>query len=361
MQTSKQATVTIDLDAVAHNFQLVKELAPSSKIMAVVKADAYGHGATEVAKKLKDANAFAVSRVSEGARLRESGVAGNICVLAGAGNKEELNLASVYELQLVVHAEEQADLLNSASARRSVWAKIDTGMGRLGIRPERAEALLRKMPNQKLLGLMTHFPNADLLGDKQALEQTKELIALSRSLKTDFPAAGTLSLANSAAVMHLPDTHEDWVRPGIMLFGANPMVDQGADLQLEPAMLFSAPIVAVKKLRNGESVGYGSTWTASADCQIAVVAAGYADGYPRETGAGTPVLVNGLRRQIVGRVSMDLLTILLEDGDAVEMGDHVTLWGGGLPIEEISACAGTVPYTLMSGIADRVKKVHRGG
>lgn len=360
MITNRQATVVIDLDAIAHNLQYARELAPASRIMAVVKADAYGHGAVEVARKLKQADALAVARAGEGVTLRDSGVGGDICVLGGVMNREELNLASVYELQVVVHTEEHADLLRSARARRKVWLKIDTGMGRLGLRPETVAQMLDNLPHQKLLGLMSHLANADDVDDPGTEQQLLQLQTLSQELRPGYEGTDVISLANSAGILNFPSAHQDWVRPGLMLYGASPLRDLAVRTELEPAMQFTAPVIAVRKMSAGESVGYGSTWSASEDCRVAVVAAGYGDGYPREIQPGTPVLVNGERRTIVGRVSMDMMTVSLAAHDSVAIGDRVTLWGAGLPIEEIAVSAGTIPYTLMTGISKRVRKVYRG-
>lgn len=358
--SSSQATAQTDLDAVSDNFERVRELAPQSRIMAIIKADAYGHGAVQVARKLQAADAFGVARVSEAVKLREAGISGAICLLEGASTREELNLASIYELQVTVHSEEQLELMTREGARRKVWLKIDTGMGRLGIRPEKAAEALDRLGSQELLGIMTHFARADEPGIDMTDRQVKKFLSACSDLKARHPAAGTVSLANSAGIIRFPQSHGNWVRPGLMLYGASPMVDLQPDHTLSPAMHFTAPVIAVRRLEPGESVGYGSLWTAESRTRIAVVAAGYGDGYPREIAADTPVLINGERRPVRGRVSMDMMTVQLEDRDIVQVGDHVTLWGGGLPIEEIAKAAGTVTYTLMCSINARVRRTYRG-
>ncbi|MBT4494780.1 MAG: alanine racemase [Gammaproteobacteria bacterium] len=358
--SSRQATAQTNLDAISRNFDQVRQLAPSSKIMAVIKADAYGHGAAQVAKKLKQADAFAVARVSEAVKLREAGVGGTICLLEGVMNREDLNLASIYELQVVVHSEDQLELMTRSGARRDVWLKIDTGMGRLGIRPEKADSALQKLDQQRLIGLMTHFAQSDEVGAELTVRQIEKIRSISRQLYRHNPAAAVISMANSAGIMAHADSRSDWIRPGLMLYGASPLADLEPDPDLHPAMHFSAPVISIRDIKVGDSVGYGSIWTTERDTRIAVVGAGYADGYPREMAQGTPVLVNGERRRLVGRVSMDMITVELEKSDVVEMGDHVTLWGEGLPVEEIARCAGTIPYTLTCGIAGRVRRTFRG-
>ena len=358
---SKQATVLTDLSAIRHNFELVQQLAPGSQVMAVIKADAYGHGAVTVAGALSAASALAVSRVSEAVQLREAGISGDICLLNGVMNREDLNLASIYELQVVVHAEEQLELLARAGARRNIWLKVDTGMGRLGFAPDQLRHVYERLTGQKLLGLMTHFACADDPGSKGTDDQLKRLQTVSQALKTVHPAFGVLSTSNSAAVMTHPESCLDWVRPGLMLYGASPMRDLQPDPSLAPAMRFTAPVIAVHDVKSGASVGYGGIWTATEDTRVAVIAAGYGDGYPREIEPGTQVLLGSERREIVGRVSMDLICIRLEPGDEAPVGEHVMLWGPGLPIEEIARSAGTIPYTLMCRISERVRRVVMGG
>jgi alanine racemase len=358
--SSRQATVTVDLNAIQQNFNHVRELAPTSRVMAVIKADAYGHGAIQVARKLAEADAFGVARVSEAVKLREAGVQGDICLLEGVIDKEEVNLASVYELQLVVHSRQQIELLNARGARRPVWIKVDTGMGRLGLKPEDVEASFGELGRQKVLGLMTHFPTADEVGDETAAMQVAAMADLAAKLKRIEPQAAVLNVANSAGLMTVPDSRVDWVRPGLMLYGASPMAACIEDPALMPAMTFTAPIIAIRQVKAGDTVGYGSTWRAPQNARLAIVAAGYADGYPREIAPATKVLVNGKEREIVGRVSMDMLTVRLAADDSADPGDHVVLWGEGLPIEQVARQAGTIPYTLMCGIGARVRRVYRG-
>ena len=358
---NKQATVLTDLSAIQHNFDLVRELAPNSQIMAVIKANAYGHGAVVVAKALSSASALAVNRVSEAVQLREAGVSGDICLLSGVMNREDLNLASIYELQVVVHSEHQLDLLAGADARRNIWLKVDTGMGRLGFAPDELSRVYAKLSGQKLLGLMTHFACADDPKSDATILQLASLRAVSKSLKRINPAFGVLSTSNSAAIMTLSQSCLEWVRPGLILYGASPMLDLQPNPTLAPAMHFSAPIIAVHDVKEGTSVGYGGMWTASENTRVAIIGAGYGDGYPREIQAGTQVLLGSERREIVGRVSMDFICIRLQPEDLAPIGEHVMLWGPGLPIEEIARSAGTIPYTLMCHISERVQRIAMGG
>ena len=361
--SSRQATAIIDLDAIRHNFDQAKQRAPASKVMAVVKADAYGHGASKVAQALVGADAFGVARVSEAVKLRESGIGQPICLLEGVNDPEELNLASVYELQVVLHNWEQLELLATRGARRHVWVKVDTGMGRLGFSVEETPSVLQKLGHQGLLGLMTHLADT---GDKRSTttgHQIARITSLANSL--DVPGSEVLSIANSGGVLALHNPPGDWVRPGLMLYGASPFDDLAPIPSLHAAMSFGAPVIAVRTIRQGESVGYGGIWTADKDSTIAVIAVGYADGYPREIAQGAPVLVNGVRYPLVGRVSMDMICVQLDDSyskkaHSVKVGDRAVLWGDDLPVEEIADKAGTIPYTLLCGVTARVHRQHRG-
>ncbi|MFP6793466.1 MAG: alanine racemase [Pseudomonadales bacterium] len=356
--SSRQATAIIDLDAIRHNFDQAKQRAPASKVMAVVKADAYGHGASKVAQALVGADAFGVARVSEAVKLRESGIGQPICLLEGVNDPEELNLASVYELQVVLHNWEQLELLATRGARRHAWVKVDTGMGRLGFSVEETPSVLQKLGHQGLLGLMTHLADA---GDKKSTttgHQIARITSLANSL--DVPGSEVLSIANSGGVLALHNPPGDWVRPGLMLYGASPFDDLDPIPSLHAAMSFGAPVIAVRTIRQGESVGYGGVWTADKDSTIAVIAVGYADGYPREIAQGAPVLVNGVRYPLVGRVSMDMICVQLDMAHSVKVGDRAILWGDDLPVEEIADKAGTIPYTLLCGVTARVNRRHRG-
>ena len=355
--SSRQATALVDLEAIGSNFELVRSRAPNSNVMAIIKADAYGHGAIRVAKALSSANAFGVARVSEAVKLREAGIGQPICLLEGVNDREELNLASVFELQVVIHDRYQLDLLERVGARRKVWLKVDTGMGRLGFAPEEVPEVLQTLGKQTLLGVMTHLSEAsDPVSQKTGLQLTRirEVIG-----KSGHPNVRTLNIANSAGILGHPASLAEWVRPGLMLYGATPFDDLKPIHDLHPAMTFSAPVIAVHPVKAGESVGYGGIFTASSNTRVAVIAAGYADGYPREIKQGAPVLIHGEKRRLVGRVSMDMICVELEPGDVVQPSDRAVLWGEGLAIEDIATCCGTIPYTLMTGVSSRVYRHYR--
>ena len=352
-----QASVHIDLDAVAGNFRFLRALAPRSRVMAIVKADAYGHGAVRVAQELsrpgQSADAFGVARMSEAMALRDAGVSRPISLLEGVSDREELALAVRCGLQPVVHSDSHIGLLRR---RRDleVWIKVDTGMGRLGFAPEALARVLREFDPRRVLGLMTHLADA---GDPASGRTRAQIDCLNRAAGGRYP----LSIGASAGVLGHPDARSAWVRPGLMLYGASPMDDLAPLSALRPAMSFAAPVIAVRQVRRGDRVGYGGVWAAPEDGRIAVVAAGYADGYPREISQGAPVLLHGARRPIVGRVSMDMLCVALAPGDAVSPGDRALLWGQGLPVEEICRYANTIPWTLMSGVSGRVQRLYQGG
>ena len=355
---SRQATVTIDLGAVQHNYAQVKKYAPSSKIMAIVKADAYGHGAPEVAQELRIADAFGVARMSEALALRESGVDQPICLLEGFSDPQDLDLANIFRLQMVLHTHEQIDLWSRDGARSRIWVKVDTGMGRLGFALEEASSVLKKVGQKDLLGLMSHLYDA---GDKKSTrtrEQLQRIQSLARNLS--FPGGEMLNISNSGGILGQHQPYGGWVRPGLMLYGASPFDDYDPIPFLRPVMSFDAPVISVRDIMAGQSVGYSGIWTADKNTKIAVIAAGYADGYPREITQGAPVIINGQKYPLVGRVSMDMICVQVSDGQPAKVGDRAVLWGEGLPVEEIAKKAGTIPYTLLCGVTSRVKREFLG-
>jgi alanine racemase len=345
--TANHPVAQIHLDHISENFALAGRLAPNQKRMAVIKANAYGHGVTEVAACLGAADAFAVARVDEAIQLRGSQPDKPIVILEGYLDEAETNACSEFNLTPVIHSDYQFPMLSDTLP---FWLKFNTGMFRLGFGTEQSGRLAKLVAKKNLQGLMTHFANAD--------NPTHELNALQIQqfdvCCADFPDAPR-SAGNSGVVMQFNQALVDWVRPGLMIYGGGPA---GIPLEnLKPGMTLSAPVIAINHLKSGDAIGYGSTWRADKDCRIAIVALGYADGYPRETPAGTPVLVNGERRTLVGRVAMDMVTVLLEEQDTVTPGDHVVFWGEGLPIDEVAASAGTISYTLMTCLGSRVKRV----
>ncbi|MCF7981847.1 MAG: alanine racemase [Pseudomonadales bacterium] len=346
----------INLAALRHNFELVRLFAPTQKIMPVIKANAYGHGMTQVAKALPHADAFAVAIIDEAVELREAGIRQPITVLHGASNREELQLAEQLNFDLVVHQLEQVKLLENTHCAKPfvIWLKLDTGMHRLGIAPEQFQSAYQRLqasPNVFQVRLMSHFSCADDTDNPMTNSQCQLFEQLTSAI------AAPKSLANSAAIMAWPQTHKDWVRPGIMLFGVSPLTNwQQQRCELKPVMTLQSTIIAIKELNPGESIGYGANWIASRPSRIAIIAIGYGDGYPRALPNGTPVLLNGQTANIVGRISMDSFGIDITDLPGAQVGDTVTLWGQGLAVERIAELAKTIPYELLCQISLRVPR-----
>jgi alanine racemase len=327
--------------------------------MAVVKANAYGHGLVSTALCLADADAFAVARLEEAIALRAAGIRQPIVLLEGVINAEQLAEAAQHDLELVVHEEVQLRLLEqSATEHRFVlWLKVDTGMNRLGFRVTQfADAYARvralRVPARDVRAL-THFASADDAASTQTAAQQSLFAAVTEGV--NIPR----SLANSAAVFAHPTTHAQWIRPGLALYGVSPFEHQvGAALGLQPAMRLVSTVIAVRNVTKGESVGYAATWRAQRDSQIAIVAAGYGDGLPRSLPNGSPVKIGARQASLVGRVSMDMLAVDITGRDsglsAVQVGDEVVLWGPEQPVEELAAHAGTIAYELLCGVSQRV-------
>jgi len=347
---------TIDTAALKHNLALVRLMAPRSRVMAVIKANAYGHGLVAAARALEAADAFAVARVDEGLTLRAAGISNRTVLLEGVFDAEQLAAAAAQSFELVVHTDEQVELLKGAPAGVSfqVWLKLDTGMNRLGFKGaafHAAHSTLCSLPAvRKPVNLFTHLSAAD---DPQ-LPTTGQQLALFRSATQSL--GGERSIANSAGMLSFADAQADWVRPGLLLYGASPYFGSiGADHGLQPAMTLNSQVIAVKRLEPGERVGYGGDWTAERPTLLAVAAVGYGDGYPRSLASGSPVLVNGERAPLAGRVSMDMIGIDVTGLQRTpKLCDPVTLWGEGLPVEEIAVWADTIPYELLCGISQRV-------
>jgi len=349
-------SASIDTAALKHNLAVIRRMAPRSRVMAVIKANAYGHGLVVAARALESADAFAVARVDEGLVLRGAGITHRTVLLEGVFDADQLAAAAAASFDLVVHTEEQVELLRQAPAGASfqVWLKLDTGMNRLGFKGpafQAAHAALRALPAVRLpVNLFTHLAAAD---DPQ-LPTTPEQLTRFQSATATFD--GERSIANSAGMLSFADARADWVRPGLLLYGASPYPGAiGADHGLKPAMTLNSHLIAVKQLEPGERVGYGGDWIAQRPTVLAVAAVGYGDGYPRSLTSGSPVLVNGERAPLAGRVSMDMIGIDVTDlTRAPRLGDPVTLWGEGLPVEEIAVWADTIPYELLCGISQRV-------
>jgi len=351
----------IDLSALTFNLTQVRRAAPDSRVMAVIKADGYGHGMLAVAGALGAADAFAVASLEEALQLRAAGVSKPVLLLEGVFAADELSAVVEHRFELVVHHEEQLDWLRTldAGADLIVWLKVNTGMNRLGFAPELAlDAWDRLTDMPAVVGQrwMSHFACAD---EPQHPANTKQETAF-RELRAQRPAPG--SLANSAALLTRPASHFDWVRPGIMLYGASPMAaGGGAPVELRPVMTLESALIAVHQCRAGDAVGYGQGWMCPEDMPIGIVAAGYGDGYPRHVPSGTPVRLNGQTVPLIGRVSMDMLCVDLRTQPGARVGDPVVLWGDGLPVETIAEAAGTISYALLCGVTPRVPRVYEPG
>lgn len=350
----------IRVDALQSNYQRLRSAAGGAKVIAVVKGNAYGHGLLTVARALPDADAFAVARLPDALALSEAGIRRPIVLLGGVYDASELATAVDKRFELVVHCRPQLELLETAARGRAVvWLEVDSGMHRLGIDPEECGTIVQRLRKCKAVGelrLMTHLACADDRRDPR----TDQQVACFRSLLASFD--GAISMANSPGVLGWPDSICAGTDPGrcsarcgIALYGISPFAGTtGADFGLQPVMHFEAGLIATKKVGVGECVGYGATWTADRDTVIGIIAAGYGDGYTRFLPSGTPVLVNGRRAGLAGRVSMDLAAIDLGPDGTDRVGDRVTLWGDGLPVEEVAERAGTIAYTLVTGVSSRV-------
>lgn len=352
---------TIHTAALSHNLQRVHDAMPDARVWAVVKANAYGHGIERVFDALRSADGFALLDLSEAKRLRALDWRGPILLLEGCFEARDLELCSRLGLWHAIHCNEQIDMLAAHKTQlpHRVFLKMNTGMNRLGFAPERFRAAwtrLNALPQVEEISLMQHFPDAD--GPRGIAAQ----LATFEAVTHDLPGERTLS--NSAAILRHADAlagRSDWVRPGIMLYGSSPdfPAHSIADWKLQPTMTLASKIIGIQQLAAGETVGYGSSFAAEAPMRVGVVACGYADGYPRHCGTGTPVLVGGVRTRLVGRVSMDMVTVDLTPVPQARMGSEVTLWGqasGGtvLPIDEVAHAGGTVGYELMCAITPRV-------
>ncbi len=357
---SPAAVAVLNLGALGHNFAKVRSCAPDAKIMAVIKANGYGHGLLRIAEALKNADAFAVARVDEGIRLRKAGFSNRIAVLEGFTDAGELEELMHYQLDAVVHSFIQLEIFEARAeqGKVSVWVKIDTGMNRLGFKPKDFSAVYQRLNRCSIIrqpiSLMTHFANADDKNDNKTLTQ----ISLFNATVAGY--SGERSMANSAGILGWKQSLSDWVRPGVMLYGISPFPDStGQQLGLRPVMELHSRLIAVKPIEAGETVGYGGSWICEKPTTLGIVAIGYGDGYPRYAKVGTPVLVNGQRVPLIGRVSMDMITVDLDAQAHAKPGDPVTLWGEGLPAEEIARWADTIPYTLVCGVTRRVLLVEK--
>ncbi|MDG1751109.1 MAG: alanine racemase [Thalassotalea sp.] len=362
--TLRTATATIDLQALINNFSYIKQKAPDSKVLAVLKANAYGHGLECIAKALSQfdhqADAFGVARLDEALALRTAGINKPIVLLEGFFNIEDLDVIAENNLQTIIHSQEQLITLCTAKLENpvKVWLKIDTGMHRLGINPEEFQYYYSQLTTSKNVDssivLMSHLGCADDTENKN----TDKQIALFEEVTDGL--SDNKSLANSAGIDAWYSSHYQWVRPGLLLYGISPMqkistTQVFSHSSLVPVMTLQSSIIAVRQIDKEEPVGYGGAWKSDKITTIGVIAIGYGDGYPRHAINGTPVLLNGRIVPLVGRVSMDMITVDLGDSSKDKVGDIATLWGKDLPVEEVATWATTIPYELLCNISRRVQ------
>ncbi|WP_133479540.1 alanine racemase [Cognatilysobacter segetis] len=363
---ARPTSATIHVDALRHNLGQVRARAPRSRVMAVVKADGYGHGLERVARALAGADAFGVAALSDAERLRAAGISQPILLLSGFDEPADIERLRSLHVWTAIHHVSQLEMLEQAPGGEPLdcWLKLDSGMHRLGFAPDAfraAHARLAAMRGGTVgrIVLMNHFASSDEFADSPSHgAQTREQLDVFRAVTAGLE--GDRSLANSAAVLGWPEAHDDWVRPGGALYGIS-VVDgrSGADFGLRPAMTLSTRLIAVNRVCKGGRIGYAGTWECPEDMDIGVAAIGYGDGYPRAAPAGTPVLVGGQLTQVIGRVSMDLMTVDLRGVPGARVGDPVTLWGPELPVETIADRAGTIGYELTCSITRRVRFIER--
>jgi len=351
----------IDSAALRHNLGTIRAYAPRSKVMAVIKANAYGHGLVSTALALADADSLAVARLEEGIALRSAGIQKPIVLLEGIFNAEQMAEAAHHRFELVVHDPLQIRLLEAhRDARRFVvWIKIDTGMNRLGFRTEAFAPALARLKALTVPALelraMTHLARADEPDVPMTNEQVDRFEqALAGAGLTAAQRLAT-SIGNSAGALGNPRAQGDWVRPGLALYGVSPFVGETADRHgLKPVMTLETTVLTVREVKRGESVGYAAAWRAERDSSIAILAAGYGDGLTRHLDSGTPVLIGGVRYPLAGRVSMDMIAVDVTGAPKVTTGARAVIWGEGLPVEEIARHGETIPYELLCGVSQRV-------
>ncbi|TNF05461.1 MAG: alanine racemase [Gammaproteobacteria bacterium] len=361
---SRPAKALIDLNALRHNVGLANQLSPQSRTMAIIKANAYGHGAVPVARAIEDlVPAFGVACIEEALELRESGIVKPICLLEGAFSSDEIDIAAQHDFWLSVVNREQLEAVLAArpASALNIWLCVDSGMHRLGIRPEEVVATYGALHAcdhvASSIVVATHFACADELNNDFTRQQLARFNAGMAGLSSEGPIE--LSLANSAALLGWPECRAGWSRPGIMLYGSSPFPEAHMLAeQLQPVMTLQSSVIALREVPPGETVGYGARWSARQPSRIATVAMGYGDGYPVHAPDGTPVLVKGQRCPMVGRVSMDMITVDVTGLSDVDVGDDVVLWGRGLSVNDIAKRAGTISYELLTRMPRRVPRVY---
>ncbi|MBA3479658.1 MAG: alanine racemase [Lautropia sp.] len=354
---SRNTTATTSIGALAHNLWQVKQAAPGARVWGVVKANGYGHGLLAAMRGFDKAQGLALLEFEGAFALREAGWTRPILMIEGAFEAADVALASRLGLSLVVHDLEQVAWLEASAGAGAgpplpVYLKINTGLNRLGVPAAAARPLHARLSHCRLVasvGVMTHFANADLPGGA--------LAPMQRFDEATAGLPGERSLANSAALLTLPHSQRDWVRPGIVLYGATPFADRSAaSFGFRPAMRLTSSLIAVQDLQPGDSVGYGSNFTAASAMRVGIVSCGYADGYPRLAPTGTPIAVGGVRTRTVGRVSMDMLAADISALPAAVVGTPVELWGSRVHVDEVAAGAGTIGYDLLCAVTARVRR-----
>ncbi|MCK5718791.1 MAG: alanine racemase [Thiomargarita sp.] len=356
---ARPAKVHIDITALQNNLQQVKLHAKKQQIMAVVKANAYGHGAVNIAQALEEkVDALAVSCLEEALILRAANITKPIVLLEGIFEPDELPIITQYDLQIVLHNTKQIEYIAHTQLKKpiSIWLKVDTGMHRLGFSPSEIGHVYKVLQRSKYIAkpirLMSHLACADDCNNNITLQQSRIFLDLAKRLGLEA------SLANSAGILGWHQTHADWVRPGIMLYGISPFINGVAEQEhLKPVMQLESNLINIKQYQRGQAIGYGATWHCPQPMPVGVIAIGYADGYPRHAPSGMPVLVNNKRVPLIGRVSMDMITVDLRSQPNARIGDPVILWGNNLPVEEVAALAGTIAYELLCNVNQRVRLV----
>ncbi|MGH8615142.1 MAG: alanine racemase [Gammaproteobacteria bacterium] len=357
---TRPACVIINTQAARANLKTVRKYASHQRVMAIIKADAYGHGLVRMARALSGADAFGVASLEEAQELREHAIEHPVVLLEGPFGAEELVDLARLDIETVIHHDAQLDMLRGLPATKAVrvWLKIDSGMHRLGFPPQRVREVwsrLRECAGVRGTRLMTHLACAQRRRDPSVGEQLQCFAEATSDLE------GERCIANSAAIMTCPQALGDWVRPGIMLYGVSPLSEEcGQGEELLPVMTLKSALIAVNDVKTGEAVGYGATWRCPQDMRIGIVAMGYGDGYPRHAASGTSILVKGHRAALIGKASMDMLTVDLRGIPDPRVGDPVVLWGEGLPVEEVAQCAETIPYELLCSVRLRARFVEVG-
>ena len=364
--TSRKTQAIINLTALKENYQVIDNLAKSSATIAVLKADAYGHGAIEIAKSIDHlVPAFAVAFIDEAIILRDAGVQSPILILEGPLAKSDFTFALLHNFWLMLHNHDQLTWLMKQKSPYlgKLWLKVDTGMNRLGFMPEQVAEIIPKIMSkllpaqQKEFVLCSHFSNAEDIRNPKTINQIQRFDLLCNEHNS------LTSLANSAGILHWPESHRDFNRLGIALYGINPIEpnnrNSDKDISLKPVMTLQSIIIGLRTLAKGDCVGYGETWQAKRSSIIATVAIGYADGYPRNAKAGTPVLINNQLAPLAGRVSMDMITVDVTELGQVKLGDNVELWGENLPVELIAEYVDTISYELLTRVSTRLPRKYR--